>query len=95
MSVRQGTVPAGIGVYLGTVQTDSAKPRELVLSCHLQHLHKGRLELLTEALPEIREGVVIGMTVAGDVPEDQRIRGRPLNLATGERSRRVAVDQQQ
>ena len=92
--LRQGAVPAGLGVYLGAVQADPAKTRERVLPRHLQHLHKDGLKLLTKALPEGRQGVVIGMSVAGDRPERQRIIGRPFDLATGERPRGVAIDQQ-
>ena len=34
------------------------------------------------------------MPVAGDIPERQRVIGRPLDLAAGERASGVAVDQQ-
>jgi len=39
------------------------------------------------------QGVVVGMTVAGDITKGQRVVGGPLDLATGEGARGVAVDQ--
>jgi len=60
----------------------------------VQHLNKGVTELLAKAPPERGQGVVIRMTVTGDVPERQRIVGRPLDLAAGVDPGRVAVDQQ-
>jgi hypothetical protein len=41
----------------------------LVLARDLEHLDEGILKFLAETLPERRQGVVIGMTVAGDIPE--------------------------
>ena len=52
---------AGVGVDLGAVQADRAKPRELILPCHLQHLHEGRFELLAKALTKARQSVVVGV----------------------------------
>ena len=92
--IRQGAVPAGVGVNLGAVQTDGAETRELVLAGDLEDLDEGRLEFLAKASPKRRQGVVIRMPVAGNVPEGQRVVGRPLDLATGERPGGVAVDQQ-
>ena len=61
MAIRQRTVAARVGVDLGAVQADRAEPRELILPCHLQHLHEGRFELLAKALTEAGQGVMIGV----------------------------------
>ena len=94
MAIRQGAVPTGVGVDLGAVQTDRPEAAELVLARHLQHLHKGRFELLVEALAKPRQGVVVGMQIAGDEPKRQRVVGGPLDLAAGVAARGIAVDQQ-
>jgi hypothetical protein len=66
-------MPAGVGVDLGAVQADRAKPRELILPCHLQHLHKGRFELLAKPLAKARQSIVVRVQVAGDVAKRQGI----------------------
>ena len=53
-----------------------------------------RLDLLGEAPPERRQGIVVGMAVGGDEAKRQRVVGRPLDLAPGVASRGVAVDEQ-
>lgn len=74
-------MPRGIGVDLGAVQTDRAKTRDLAIACDLQHLHKGRGELLAVTAAEAGQGVVIRMLVAGDKPERQRVIAGSLDLA--------------
>ena len=49
--VGQGAVTTGVGVDLGTVQTDGAEAAELALADDLEHLNKGSLERLGEASP--------------------------------------------
>lgn len=94
VSVGERAVPTGVGVDLGAVQTHRAKAREPILTRHLQYLHEDIGELLAEAAPEARQGVMVRVLVAGDEAEGQRIVGGPLDLAARVRPRRVAVDQQ-
>lgn len=47
----------------------------------------------SDSVKRARKGVMIGMAVAGDVPERQRVVDRPLDLAAGEGAGGVAVDQ--
>ena len=60
---------------------------------HVTHVDEHRLERCAAAHPEGRQGVMVGMAVAGQVSERQRRGGRPLDPATGEAARGVAVDQ--
>ena len=66
----------------------------LVLAGHLKHLYKRRFKFLAKARPERRQGVVMRMLVAGDIPKRQRVICRPFDLAAGECPCGVTVDQQ-
>ena len=92
--IAQGAVTAGVGVDLGAVEADAAKAAQLVLAGDLEHLDKHRLELLAEALAKVGQGIVVGVTVAGNVMKGQRIVCCLLDLAAGVTAGGVAVDQQ-
>lgn len=85
---------AGVGVDLDPVETPGAEAARLVFPGDLQHLHEHRLEFFGEAPPEGRQGVVIGVAIAGDVEKRQGIVGGALNLAAGAAADGIAVDQQ-
>jgi hypothetical protein len=87
-------VLAGIGVDLGAVETDRAKPRESVLSGYLQDLDKRRFELGAKPGSEVGQRVVIRGQVAGDITKLQGIVGGSFDLAAGKGPGGVAVDQQ-
>lgn len=85
-------MPTGIGVNLGAIQTDGTETPELVLPRDLQYLRKGGLKFLAKVLSEACQSLVIRMPVASDIPEGQRNKGRPPDLAAGECPGSVAVD---
>lgn len=69
--IRERTVPAGVGVDLGAIQTDAAKTGELILPRNLEHRYEGGFEFLAKTTPEARPGVVIGMPVTRGIAECQ------------------------
>jgi hypothetical protein len=79
-------------VDLGAIQRHRAELQHPHLAG--EHPHEQRLNLFEEAAPELGDGVMVGMLVGSDESERHRIIGRPLQLATGEHARRVAVDDQ-
>ena len=94
MLVRQGTMPAGVGVNFGAVEADRPEAGELVLVGDLQHLDKGRFELLAETAAKGGQGVVIGVLVAGEVAEGERVVGGAFDLAVGKGAGSIAIAQQ-
>ncbi len=94
MPIRQGAVPGGVGVYLGAVEADIAESAQAVGLGNLQNLHEEGLELFTEASPEGGQGVVVGVAVAGEIAEGDRVVGGHLDAAAGEYASGVAIDQQ-
>ncbi len=83
----------GVGLDLGAVKTDVTQLEQLHFLGQLQHLHKQVAQFVKETSPERGQAIVIGMAPGGDVAERDRIVGRPLQLAAGEETRRVAIDQ--
>ena len=79
---------------LGAIEAQRAKTGEPVLAGNLQDLDEARLDLFGKAPPEPREGILIGRAVGGNEAKRQRVVGRPLDPATGEASRGIAVDEQ-
>jgi hypothetical protein len=70
-----------------------AQPEQFHFPGHLQDLQEQVTQLVKKTPAERRQAVVIGMATGSNVAEGDRIVGRPLQLATGEDSRRVAIDQ--
>ena len=68
-------MPAGIGVDLGAVEADRAKFGELVGLGNLQNLDEDLLKGLAEAASKGGQRVVVGMPVAGQVAEGDRVVG--------------------
>jgi len=93
VGVRERTVPRGVGFDLRAVQTDVTQLEQFHFLGHLQELQKRLAQFVKKTPAERRQAVVIGMAAGTNVAEGHRIVGRPLQLATGENTRGVAINQ--
>ncbi len=84
---------ARVGVDLRPVQPDRAHLQHAHLAGEPKNIDEQLLDILQEPPAERRDGVVVGMIVRRDEPKRHRVIGRPLQLAAGEHSCRVAVNQ--
>jgi hypothetical protein len=57
-------------------------------------LHEEVLQFGQKRAPKRRQGIVVGMLVAGDEAEGHRLIGGPLDLARTEYSSGIAIEQQ-
>ena len=73
MLIRQGAVPAGVGVDLRAVQRNRAHPQHPHLARQFQHLHKQPLDLLEKPPAKRCDRVVVGMVVGGYKAERHRM----------------------
>jgi hypothetical protein len=94
MLVGKRAVPAGAGVDLRAVQPDRAHLQNANLARQLKNLDEQLLDLLQEPPPKRGDRIMVGMIVGRDETKRHRVVGRPLQLPTGERPGRVAVNQQ-
>ena len=92
--VGQRAVPARIGVHLRAIQSHSAELEHSQIVRQLQHLDEQRLELRQEALAKVRDRIVVGMLITGDIAKRHRVVRRTLNRPAGKGLRGVPVHQQ-
>ena len=67
--IRQRAVSAGIGVDFRAVQSHRTHLEQAHLARQFQHPHEQAFDLFEKASPKCRDGVVVGMLVAGNETE--------------------------
>ena len=91
--MRQGTVARGIGRDLGAVQAHGAHAQQFYLVGHLQHLDKQIGQFVKESTAKGGQRVVVGVGACSDIAKGDRVVSGPLDLAAGEHTCGVAIDQ--
>ena len=94
VAMGQGLVLGGVGFDLGPVQRNLPELHQLHRLRQAQHLDEQVFQFHQKSLPEVRQGVVVGMGLDRQKAERHRIVGGPLDLATGEHAGGIAIDQQ-
>jgi len=84
----------GVGVDLGPIQAERAQREHARFLRQQQHLHEQVLEVRQKGGAEGRDGVVVGVPVAGDVAKRHRLIRRALDRARPEHARRVPIEEQ-
>ena len=87
-------VLARVALNLAPVQAHRPQPHDPQRRRQHQDLREQPFQFIQKPLAEVRYRVMVRMPVGADVAERHRIVGRLLQLAAGEHSRRVAVEQQ-
>ncbi len=86
-------MPRCVGFDLRAVKTDVSQLEQFHFLGHLQDLQEQVAQFAKKTPAERRQAVVIGMAAGSNVAEGHRIVGCPLQLAAGENTRGVAIDQ--
>jgi len=94
MPVGQRAVARDVGVNLGAIERDRAKPEQLHLPRDAQHLHEQRLDLFEKALAEGAQRIMVGLLVCSDIAKRDRLIARRLNAPARVQACGVAVDEQ-